>query len=114
MAVPTWVPSALFNWVVIRSVPGAALDEPDVPAWLPCWFAHAASGAMVAVNAAMVTDTGFFMGFSWGRIYPRSRPPKRRLAGPCSPLLHGRAAATAADAIASASTARITLRPNIA
>jgi hypothetical protein len=52
--------------VVILSAPGGALEDGDVVDWLPFWFAHAASGAMLAVSTAAAKGTTLFM----GRAYP--------------------------------------------
>jgi hypothetical protein len=55
--------------VVILSVPDGALEDGDVVAWLPCWFAHAANGAMVVVTTTTAKDAPLFM----GRAYPNWR-----------------------------------------
>jgi hypothetical protein len=59
--------------VVILTVPDGALEEGDVVAWVPCWFAQAANGGTAAVSTATPTDTPFFM----GRAYPHWALSKR-------------------------------------
>jgi hypothetical protein len=52
-------PSAPFNWVVILSAPDGALEDGDVVAWLPPWFAHAPNGATAMANTATTKDMPF-------------------------------------------------------
>ncbi|GFG63103.1 hypothetical protein MKUB_05930 [Mycobacterium kubicae] len=60
--------------MVIRSVPGGALDDGDVVGWPLFWLVHALNGVM-AVRTATAQAAPFFM----RRSYPESPICKLRL-----------------------------------
>ncbi|AGZ54351.1 hypothetical protein I545_0118 [Mycobacterium kansasii 662] len=63
MALATRVPSALFNCVVIRSVPGGGAVSGDVLGWAVFWLVHAPTGAMAAESTAAAQAAGLFNTF---------------------------------------------------